>query len=135
MTDRLTDERLDELERLLEAIPAHLETQDVTMEEYYGDWTEVRAKPEGTIVALFRHRDGAADAFMAARDALPALIAEVRALRRAGDDMAAALEALLKPIAEAGYLPSADGAFARAGRAALAGWRRVRGEAGQEGSS
>ena len=44
-------------------------------------------------------------------------------------------ETTLKPIAEAGYLPSADGAFARAGRAALAEWRRVRGLPEREGSA
>src|SRR5690606_22945170 len=100
--DRLTDERLAELERLCaEATPGPWRTSREDMESYAldesGEWGHVVYiyRPDGHRMPVFGERAREDARFIgAARAALPALIAEVRALRRVAE---AALELLRDP--------------------------------------
>ena len=152
--DRLTDERLAELERLCaEATPGPWRTSREDMESYAldesGEWGHVVYiyRPDGHRMPVFGERAREDARFIvAARAALPALIAEVRALRRVAE---AAERDVTDAKAQCGYhadVPRCYGPqykrhctdcpyeVVRETDMALAEWRRVRDLPEREGS-
>src|SRR5690606_31918796 len=128
----LTDERLAELERLCaEATPGPWRTSRGDMESYAldesGEWGHVVYiyRPDGHRIPLFGERAREDARFIvAARAALPALIAELRALRR----VAEAAEAVVRAQDERWRIglkgeAERNGAIERL-RSMLAEWRR-----------
>ena len=131
MPEPLTDERLAELERLCaEATPGPWRVRHLCSgcgpddDEGAGLGLEIEGPPQPWHEGQFAR---AADAkfIAAARDALPAMIAEVRALREEN----AALRWLAKVVETSEtWLKSKSGLQPKAILAALDKWRRVRGE-------